>query len=89
MHPALPAPLALLALLPLIGCGGRPAAAPVATPAVAPSTGCLAGGAGYLRATLRGAINTDLYWRDAEMSCEGSLRPDGSGLRVTLAGPRL
>jgi len=87
MHPAFPVPLLLLGLLPLIGCGDHPAAPPVAAASVATATGCLAGGAGYLRATLRGAINADLYWRDAEMSCEGSLRPDGSGLRVTLAGP--
>jgi hypothetical protein len=87
MHPSLPIPVALLSLLPLLGCGDRPAAEHAASGPTAQATGCLAGGAGYLRATLRGAITADLYWRDAEMTCEGSLRPDAGGLRITLAGP--
>ena len=49
--------------------------------------GCLAGGNGYLRAVMRGALNLDLDWRNAELECEGGPRPDGSGLRVSFAGP--
>lgn len=48
--------------------------------------GCLAGD-GHFEATLRGAIEADLDWPDAQMQCDGDLRPDGQGLRITLAGP--
>ncbi|MCS6947039.1 MAG: hypothetical protein NZM12_05440 [Steroidobacteraceae bacterium] len=44
-------------------------------------------GSGSLRARLRGALDLDLHWRDAEMRCESGLRPDGSGLRFSLGGP--
>ncbi len=70
-----------------------PAPAVAAAPAVtadhpaAPSRGCTSTGQGYLRARLRGALDLDLAWRDAEMSCAGGPRPDGKGLRITLAGP--
>jgi hypothetical protein len=50
--------------------------------------GCLITGNGYLRARIRGAMNLDVNWHDAEMQCEGGPRPDGSGLRVAFAGPR-
>ncbi|MBV9344168.1 MAG: hypothetical protein JOZ03_04170 [Gammaproteobacteria bacterium] len=56
-------------------------------PPVAPPTGCLPTGNGYLRARIRGAMNLDLNWRNAEIQCEGGLRPDGSGLRLAFAGP--
>jgi hypothetical protein len=49
--------------------------------------GCIAGGGGYLQAQLRGALVADLDWRNADMQCEGGLRPDGKGVRVTIAGP--
>jgi hypothetical protein len=64
-----------------------PAKTPTA-PVVQPvATGCLPGGSGYLRARVRGAIVLDLNWKDAEMECAGGPRPDGSGLRVSIAGP--
>jgi hypothetical protein len=50
--------------------------------------GCLAGGNGYLRAKIRGAMSLDVNWHNAEMECEGGPRPDGSGIRVAFAGPR-
>jgi hypothetical protein len=72
-------------LLLLAAAAAAPLPAPTATPAAAP--GCLADGSGYLRARLRGAVDLDLAWRDPELHCEGGARPDGSGLRVTIAGP--
>lgn len=49
--------------------------------------GCLAAGDGSLQAKLRGALAADLDWRNDQMQCEGGIRPDGKGLRVTIAGP--
>lgn len=74
------------------GCSAAPPGsspvAPPATPAApAPAPACLADGSAYLRASLRGAVTADLQWREARLSCDGGLRPDGSGLRVSLAGP--
>ncbi|MGP8035158.1 MAG: hypothetical protein ACLPQ6_13585 [Steroidobacteraceae bacterium] len=61
-----------------------PAGAP---PAAAPR-GCLPAGNGYLRARIRGALNLDLNWHNAEIDCDGGPRPDGSGIRVSFAGPK-
>ena len=49
--------------------------------------GCLPSGNGYLRARIRGALNLDIDWGNAEIECEGGPRPDGSGVRVSFAGP--
>jgi hypothetical protein len=62
--------------------GGGAGAAPAA------SKGCLAAGNGYLRAQIRGAVNLDVNWHNAELQCEGGPRPDGSGLRIAFAGPQ-
>src|SRR5438270_6771517 len=51
------------------------------------SKGCLPGGNGYLRARIRGALNLDIDWHDTEIECDGGPRPDGSGIRVSFAGP--
>jgi len=48
---------------------------------------CIGDGSGYLRARIRGAVRADLNWKDAQLACEGDARPDGSGLRVSFAGP--
>jgi hypothetical protein len=61
-----------------------PAADP-AKPASAP--GCLAAGNGYLRARIRGALKLDVDLHNAELECDGGARPDGSGIRVSFAGP--
>jgi hypothetical protein len=61
-----------------------PAGAP---PAAAPR-GCLPAGNGYLRARIRGALNLDIDWHNAEIECDGGPRPDGSGIRVSFAGPK-
>jgi hypothetical protein len=89
----------LLLVLPALSCGA-PTAPPAPTPAPAGSRaepslpsrprtarGCLPGGNGYLRARIRGALNLDIDWRNAEIECEGGPRPDGTGVRVSFAGP--
>jgi hypothetical protein len=49
--------------------------------------GCLASGDGYLRARIRGALTLDVSLQNAELECDGGPRPDGSGIRVSFAGP--
>jgi hypothetical protein len=71
-----------LAAAPAALATGTNARAPAAAP------GCLPTGNGYLRARIRGALNLDLDWRNAELECEGEQRPDGSGLRISFAGPK-
>ncbi len=51
------------------------------------NAGCLPGGNGFLRARIRGAINLDINWHDAELECQGAARPDGNGIRLSFAGP--
>ena len=63
-----------------------PPAHPPLAPGVA-SAGCLPGGRGYLRARIRGALNLDIDWRDAQLECDGGLRPGGHGIRLSFAGP--
>jgi hypothetical protein len=41
-----------------------------------------------LRARIRGALNLDIDWHNGEIECDGGARPDGSGIRVSFAGPR-
>ena len=75
------------------------AAAPASTPA-APAASprtlttplqsshqCLAAGGGYLRARIRGALQLDVDLHNSELECDGGMRPDGSGIRVSFAGP--
>ncbi len=57
-------------------------------PAATAARGCLPAGNGYLRARIRGALNLDINWRNAELECEGDERSDGSAMRVIFAGPR-
>jgi hypothetical protein len=49
--------------------------------------GCFVGGDGYLRARLRGALQLDIDWKNAEMDCAGGPRPTGNGVRVSIGGP--
>jgi hypothetical protein len=76
--------LALVALAP--GLTGAGTAAPSPAPAPA-GHGCLPSGNGYLHARIRGALNVDIDWDNAEIECDGGPRPDGSGVRVSFAGP--
>lgn len=66
-----------------------PPAATPPPPGAAPASppGCLPTGNGYLRARIRGALNLDIAWRNAELECDGGPRPDGSGIRMSFAGP--
>ena len=36
---------------------------------------------------MRGAVDLDLDWKDAQMDCEGGPRPSGNGVRVSIGGP--
>ncbi len=70
-----------------------PAHAPGAAPGTAPpqgakGAGCLQSGNGYLRARIRGSLNLDIDWHNGEIECDGGARPDGSGIRVSFAGPK-
>lgn len=90
MKRALPAALGAALALACAACVASapppPAPAKAEAPA-APRAGCLDSGDGYLRARLRGALDLDIDWRNDEMDCSGGPRPDGAGLRVTIAGP--
>ncbi|HTQ36261.1 MAG TPA: hypothetical protein VMH77_04430 [Steroidobacteraceae bacterium] len=54
--------------------------------AAAHTTGCIAGGGGFLHAQVRGAVVADLDWSNTQMECAGGPRPEGRGLRLTFAG---
>ncbi len=81
----------LCLMLAMAACAGdKGDATRGATAAAAPSAagaGCIASGGGFLQARLRGALSADVDWSNARMQCEGGPRPDGRGLRMTLAGP--
>src|SRR5262249_22028664 len=90
--------LSLAAALPAAATLAPPTAAPpiVMPPAASPPApdappaappGCLPTGNGYLKARVRGALNLDIDWRNAELECDGGPRPDGSGIRVSFRGP--
>ena len=70
------------------GAAGAQAAAQPPPPAAAAARGCLPARNGYLRARIRGALNLDINWRNAELECAGDERPDGSAIRVIFAGPK-
>jgi hypothetical protein len=68
-----------------LGCAAdQPGAAAKILPAVTP--GCLLAGDGELRVQMRGAIHTDLHWPNSSVQCDGDIRPDGKGLRITFSG---
>lgn len=63
------------------------ATTPSTTSTPSPQAGCLLAGDGYLRARVRGALDLDLDWKDAQMQCAGAPRPSGNGVRVSIGGP--
>ena len=84
---AIVAALTLTAASPGTGAAATIAPAPAANTAEQHPKGCLSSGNGYLRARIRGALNLDIDWHNAEIECDGGSRPDGSGIRVSFAGP--
>ncbi len=46
---------------------------------------CLSSGDGYLRARLNGSLQAELDWRNNNLNCAGSVRPDGNGLRLRFS----
>jgi hypothetical protein len=87
-------PSVLLIALVAAGPARRQAVTPAANPLSSlPAAGsksmhgCLASGDGYLRARIRGALKLDVSLHNAELECDGGPRPDGSGIRVSFAGP--
>ena len=72
---------AALATVALIACGHSGAA----TSGQA-AGGCLPGERGFLQASLRGAIQAELDWHGDTIECEGGARPDGLGIRLSVAG---
>ncbi len=68
---------------------GRPTTGPVISPFARPQAGCLSSGDGYLRMRLRytDAPDQEVDWKNADMQCEGGLRPRGAGMRMVFAGP--
>ena len=68
-------------------CGARTPPAPARSDVTGAVSACTAPADAFLRARLRGAIEADLAWGAADLQCEGGVRPDGSGIRVSLAGP--
>jgi hypothetical protein len=89
---ALPALLAAAAPPTIVMPGAAPAppgnAPTPGTTKPAGAPGCLPTGNGYLRARIRGALNLDIDWRNAQIECDGGPRSDGSGIRLSFAGPR-
>jgi len=83
----------LIAVLAAIPAGSESVTPPVGAAPSGLSTplkrshGCLASGNGYLRAKIRGAMQLDIDLHDAELECDGGSRPDGSGIRISFAGP--
>ncbi|MBB6094594.1 hypothetical protein HNQ60_003481 [Povalibacter uvarum] len=49
---------------------------------VAERTQCLPDGTGYLRARLKGSIDAELDWGNADTGCTGAVRPTDGGIRV-------
>ena len=78
---------AVVGLLVALPGEGAPPPAPASKPAQH-TAGCLQAGNGYLRARIRGSLNLDIDWHNGEIECDGGSRPDGSGIRVSFAGPR-
>lgn len=68
--------LAVLALLPLAGCGGGKTPHEVA----------LAGCDGQLEGRIYGGIEADIDWQAPALDCAGMPRPDQRGARLRFAG---
>ena len=84
----------LLAALPGVSAPAAPPASAAGSvlqqlpAATSHAEGCLQSGNGYLRARIRGALKLDIDLHNGELECDGGARPDGSGIRVSFAGPK-
>ncbi len=74
-------PVIALLLLALPGAIVEP------PPPPAPAMRCLPDHAGFLSMRLRGSIETEIAWREPELTCTGMPRPEGRGLRLRFSGP--
>ena len=98
MRPIPAIALAWLAILAAATVKSAPATPPISSAHSLPPPGagepredprgCLLAGNGFLRARIRGAVNLDIDWHNAEMQCDGGARPNHSGMRVSFAGPK-
>src|SRR5262245_27387333 len=81
--------LALATAAATVSLAAESLAAPAPPAAAAKaSAGCLPAGDGFLRARIRGAMSLDVNWHNAELECDGGARPNGSGIRLSFAGPQ-
>ena len=77
----------LIGAIAMTACAGGDPATPSGASTASTAPGCIAAGGGFLQAQLRGALTADVDWKNAGISCEGGPRPDGRGIRITMAGP--
>jgi hypothetical protein len=47
---------------------------------------CLPDGSGFVRARLRGSIDSDLDWGNGAVECTGAVRPTDGGIRLKFTG---
>lgn len=79
----------LCALVGLLACkvhAHPPAPASTDAASTNEAVSCLPDGSGYLRARLKGAIDTELDWSNAQVGCTGAVRPTDGGIRVRFTG---
>lgn len=81
----------LILVMTLAACApqgpGATAVAVAGSAAAETASGCLVTGDASFEAELRGALEADIHWSNAQMECDGDLRPDGKGMRLTVVGP--
>jgi hypothetical protein len=80
------AQLTVMALALLLGNSGCVAAdpPPVAAPPASSTVTCLPGERGFFQASLRGALDLKPDWHGAQLQCEGGVRPNARGLRLSF-----
>jgi hypothetical protein len=81
-------PAVVMALALLLGNGGCSAAMPLPDAASSPPNAAasgLPGERGFFQASLRGALDLKPDWRGAQLQCEGGVRPDARGLRLSFS----
>ncbi|HEY5808147.1 MAG TPA: hypothetical protein VIT67_09285 [Povalibacter sp.] len=79
----------LCSLTALLACKVHAQSQPATSDSAAPAADvirCLPDGSGYLRARLKGAIDTELNWGNDGTSCTGAVRPTDGGIRMRFTG---